>query len=1098
MATRSTALIILLTLSTLACGGDAQPGDTTETTPPGDTDAVNEVDTTVDTDGAAEVDTTPSEIDTEADTDTSLIDGTLDPDTAETTPDPDGDTHDLAEAEVSPPTSVEALVGPEGGELAFEGARLVVPAGALVEPTTLRLIRTDLPIPSGYTGYSARWRFEPAGLEFATPARVELPFEGQPTRATIFWSNRDGLGHAWRPTSVVDRRAVAQIEHFSDGFVGDGSDYEEAVDATCVRTRVLHGRKVDPSGIGLFFGVEDCEGRPVRDLPQAAFRVIEGGSGLGAEAQATLLAKPGQLALVSIVLDLSASSDAFRPQLIAAARRFVTTLHERLPGRVVVSVEYFAAMVDSVHTGRYTVDLAETLAALTTLETLAVSQPNGINLHGALMNALARAETARTSRRSWSAGGALLTSHVVVFTDSDDTTKKFTAAEVQAAVLASPTHVVGVGLQGPDYDPVALAALAPDGLFEASAATGLELAFAGALNRVVGQSEATYFLAYCTPTVVGEHEVHLEVNGAELESSRGWTFTASAAGQSCTVDRFLDACSGVECGGFACGVCDERVDECRSGQCEPLCVLEGRCGEFPHTNGHGYASSCPDTEIRASCGTAFCQNLTNNRNHCGDCDNVCPSGGSCLNSACVCPTNHLACDDLCYPILTSEVHCGACGNSCAQGATCQSGTCLCPSSQRPCSGVCRSTDTDEANCGTCGNTCVPGATCYSGVCRCPTGEAICGGRCTKVLTDRSNCGNCGLSCQLGCDGGQCLIVSDIHLGNEFTCARTQRGPFCWGSNASGQLGTSSFSSSRNPTKGPVGAPTALGLGHVHVCAQLTNGTVTCWGGNSFRQLARPNIGASTSAEAVSGLTGVVKLWVGGNSNCAAKADGKVHCWGSNSKGQLAYGVIGNLSSQTQVPALAGAKQIALNVDHSCAIMADDSVSCFGNNQHGQVGLEGGGETSNPNPVAGLTSVTQVATGREFSCAVQGGEVFCWGRNERGQLGDGSTVSRSTATRVLGLDRVTRIHVGARFACAERTDAGLWCWGDTTPFDGINYSSNAVQNTGVSSFVAVAAGPNHMCLRRANGVVACWGRNGSGELGTGTTVPMTNPEDVVWQ
>lgn len=45
-----------------------------------------------------------------------------------------------------------------------------------------------------------------------------------------------------------------------------------------------------------------------------------------------------------------------------------------------------------------------------------------------------------------------------------------------------------------------------------------------------------------------------------------------------------------------------------------------------------------------------------------------------------------ACGELCIDPRTNNVHCGGCGNVCPTGATCTDGSCACPSGQSP---VCR-------------------------------------------------------------------------------------------------------------------------------------------------------------------------------------------------------------------------------------------------------------------------------------------------------------------------------------------------------------------------------------------------------------------------
>jgi hypothetical protein len=156
----------------------------------------------------------------------------------------------------------------------------------------------------------------------------------------------------------------------------------------------------------------------------------------------------------------------------------------------------------------------------------------------------------------------------------------------------------------------------------------------------------------------------------------------------------------------------------------------------------------------------------------------------------------------------------------------------------------------------------------------------------------------------------------------------------------------------------------------------------------------------------------------------------------------------------------------------------------------------------------------VAAGGEFSCAILGdGRVRCWGANDRGQLGDGTTTFSPVPVDVKGLPAsspAVAVATGWAHACAVVSPGGqVWCWGDNTtgelgPAASGAFSRDPVQVTGVAGVAAPASGAapsplaagggaagsppapfGHTCAV-ASGTLLCWGANGSGQLGRGTT------------
>ncbi|MFA9271548.1 MAG: hypothetical protein ACEQSX_12465 [Baekduiaceae bacterium] len=152
------------------------------------------------------------------------------------------------------------------------------------------------------------------------------------------------------------------------------------------------------------------------------------------------------------------------------------------------------------------------------------------------------------------------------------------------------------------------------------------------------------------------------------------------------------------------------------------------------------------------------------------------------------------------------------------------------------------------------------------------------------------------------------------------------------------------------------------------------------------------------------------------------------------------------------------------------------------------------------------TATAIATGTSHACGLRAdGTVGCWGSNFYGQLGDGTATHRRTPVTVSGLTDATAITAGGTHTCALRSGGTVACWGlntsgqlgngETTPGSPVTPVSVPVPVAGLTNVVAITAGAAHTCALRASGAVLCWGWNGYGELGHGTTTSSSTPIEV---
>lgn len=305
-------------------------------------------------------------------------------------------------------------------------------------------------------------------------------------------------------------------------------------------------------------------------------------------------------------------------------------------------------------------------------------------------------------------------------------------------------------------------------------------------------------------------------------------------------------------------------------------------------------------------------------------------------------------------------------------------------------------------------------------------------------------------------GGVVLQALKVDAGNGHLCAlTTARGVKCWGINSYGQLGDGTTAPSLVPVNvvGLTSGVKHLGLGDMHSCAVLDAGSVKCWGSNYYGQLGTGNTTNSSVPVNVTGLPSVASVSGGFYHTCVLTAAGGVMCWGYNANGQLGNGSTAQSSYPVNVTGLSsGVAGLDAGANFNCVLTVNGGVKCWGYNLQGQLGNNTTNSSSIPLDVSGLTSgVSKISAGLSACAVTTGGAAKCWGTNVDGLLGDGTTTSRYAPTTVMGL-------------------------------------SSGVTSITTSYF--------NSCAVMASGGVKCWGRNGQGQLGAGSTINSSTPVDVV--
>jgi alpha-tubulin suppressor-like RCC1 family protein len=179
-----------------------------------------------------------------------------------------------------------------------------------------------------------------------------------------------------------------------------------------------------------------------------------------------------------------------------------------------------------------------------------------------------------------------------------------------------------------------------------------------------------------------------------------------------------------------------------------------------------------------------------------------------------------------------------------------------------------------------------------------------------------------------------------------TCAMDNAGAlWCWGANSDGQLGDNTRKDRKVPVQiastvdgASFGEVTDACTGALHTCARQADGSVWCWGSNDLGQLGS---GAKSQAPvtrpvrvAIEGSVAQGTLSCGANHTCAIDNDGSLQCWGDNSYGQLGNGSMTTLAPAPVVGLNAVPVSVSADADRTCAMLDDDSMWCWGEDADG--------------------------------------------------------------------------------------------------------------------------------------------------------------------
>ena len=209
-------------------------------------------------------------------------------------------------------------------------------------------------------------------------------------------------------------------------------------------------------------------------------------------------------------------------------------------------------------------------------------------------------------------------------------------------------------------------------------------------------------------------------------------------------------------------------------------------------------------------------------------------------------------------------------------------------------------------------------------------------------------------------------ASQVANGRYHTCALKSGNVYCWGSNQFGQLGANlAAPQSNTPVQvvsvsgvGVLDNVTAITAGAYHSCA-LAGGIVYCWGANASQQLGNDStqdasypVGVMNSGFVT--LTGISSISSGFKHTCAVDSTNNTYCWGAGTYGQLGSNSTIDVGVASNVAGVGGSGLLTANImatgssaNHTCALSTDQAnIYCWGSGASGQIGN-------------GLTPITQL-------------------------------------------------------------------------------------------------------------------------------------------
>ena len=399
-------------------------------------------------------------------------------------------------------------------------------------------------------------------------------------------------------------------------------------------------------------------------------------------------------------------------------------------------------------------------------------------------------------------------------------------------------------------------------------------------------------------------------------------------------------------------------------------------------------------------------------------------------------------------------------------------------------------------------------------------------------------------------------VTSISVSVYHACAISNSSLYCWGLDASGQLGFAYPNGSSYIYPSPTLVPTSVQFTQVVAQAQTTcglssSGSIYCWGYGLNGERGDGSVSSTTAVPSTSIAIGPASQLIanhGSSASFCAKqiSDGALYCWGYNgslesSTASTSYNITspilslfpastnlnlfkGDISNcAVDGAGLLSCENLTLTLRKSLfpldsnvsplvlnqpipSLISTDTLSCM-TTPSGRTSCL----TSVQNPAGdgssairlspadlGTLAISDMATSGSLGCSLdQNSNVRCWGYSYG--IGNGTSGLTNLPSYVMtGANkiRVSSYSLSFNVSCARKTvDGTLWCWGYGSGGQLGPVVTHYVPFQLVASPVSDFASAGSAICVIIGGKVKCIGQNGSGQVGDTTGTNQTQFVDV---